>query len=246
MFSTKFLRAIFCFVFFIPVSYVSHAQTNLPDLTLTTEKGINLLSWYCQYDGIKSIAVQRSSDSIFNYATIGYVKNLAKGNQGYIDGHPVPGNNFYRLYIVFSSDITWMSNRVRIFIDSAMLMQKTVLPPNDSLQKMVKDVVKDSNVVKPTPPDPSKINTFTYVRSQFVFTNPFTGHINIELPETFNIQDSYRLKFFDSKSHKIMDIPHLSEREIILDKRNFQKKGMFKFELYKNGSLLESGYVTIY
>lgn len=227
-------------------SQFTKAQTVLPDFTLTSEKGINLLSWVCQYDGIKSIAVQRSADSIFNYATIGYVKNIAKGSQGYIDGHPLPGMNYYRLYIVFSSDITWTSNRGRIFIDSAALLQKTVLPPNDSLQKMVTKVVTDDPNIIIAPPDPSNMNTYTYVRSQFVFTNPFTGHINIELPENFNNNDMYSLKFFDSKDKKTVEIPRISEREVVLDKRNFQRKGIYKFELYKNEKLVEKGHITIY
>lgn len=227
-------------------SQSTKAQTVLPDFTLTSEKGINLLSWVCQYDGIKSIAVQRSADSIFNYATIGYVKNIAKGSQGYIDGHPLPGMNYYRLYIVFSSDITWTSNRGKIFIDSAALLQKTVLPPNDSLQKMVTKVVTDDPNIIIAPPDPSNMNTYTYVRSQFVFTNPFTGHINIELPENFNSNEMYSLKFFDSKDKKTVEIPRISEREVVLDKRNFQRKGIYKFELYKNEKLVEKGHITIY
>src|ERR1043165_1812618 len=82
----------------------SVAQPLLPDMVGTTQKGVNILSWTSQYDGLKSIAVQRSADSTYNYVSIGYVKNLKKGPQAFIDGHPVPGKNWYRLYIVFNSD----------------------------------------------------------------------------------------------------------------------------------------------
>ena len=67
-----------------------------------TDKGINILSWTCQYNGIKSIAVQRSTDSVYNYATVGYVKKLKKGPQAYIDEHPDPAEKTgidYTLYL---------------------------------------------------------------------------------------------------------------------------------------------------
>src|SRR3569832_952559 len=103
----------FCLLGFL-LSFIvttSFAQPVLPDIFGVTQKGVNILSWVSQYDGVKSSAVQRSSDSVYNFATIGYVKNLKKGNQGFIDGHPTPGTNWYRLYIVFSTDLTWYSNR---------------------------------------------------------------------------------------------------------------------------------------
>lgn len=220
----------------------SFAQATLPDMQILTQKGVNILSWVCQYDGIKSIAVQRSSDSVFNFATIGYVKNTKKGTQGYIDGHPLPGNNFYRLYIAFNSDLTWYSNRVKIKIDSAQLMQKAVLPPNDSLQNMLGNIITNDGKTE----DLSGVVTYSYVRSQYVFTNPFTGHINIELPDDAKVQDVFSLRFFDAKNTPVLDVPKVAEHSVILDKRNFQRKGLYKFELLKNNKVVETGYVTIY
>lgn len=222
--------------------FSSKAQTTLPDLQATTQKGINVLSWMCQYDGIKSIAVQRSNDSIYNFTTIGYVKETKKGTQGYVDGHPLPGNNFYRLYIAFNSDLTWYSNRIKIHIDSSQLMQKAVLPPNDSLQKMLGTIITNDGSSINT----SAITSYTYTRSQYVFTNPFTGHINIELPDDMDAKDVYSLKFFNQQNAKVFEVPKVSEQSVILDKRNFQRKGLYKFELLKNSKLIESGFVTIY
>ena len=117
----------------------------LPDMIGATDKGINVLSWNCQYDGLKFIAVQRSADSVFNYVTIGYVKNTKQGPQAYIDGHPLPGDNWYRLNIGFSSDLTWNSNRLKIHIDSATLLAKGVVPPNDSLQRYASGIKIEAN-----------------------------------------------------------------------------------------------------
>jgi hypothetical protein len=216
------------------------AQPMLPDMQALTQKGINILSWTNQYDGLKSIAVERSADSIYNFTTIGYVKDLKKGPQAFIDGHPNPGVNWYRLNIVFSSDLNWYSNRVKIFVDSAQLLQQRVLPPNDSLQKMVNSLTLNNSS------DPSEINAFTYIRSQYVFTNPFTGHVNVELPENADKKATYSLKFFNGNNTEVLHVPKISEHTIIIDKRNFQKKGLYKFELRKNKELLETGYITIY
>ena len=202
----------------------SLCQPPLPDLQAVSSKGVNVISWLSTFDGIKSIAVQRSNDSVYNYSTIGYVKDLKKGVQAFIDGHPNPGVNWYRLYIVFSSDLTWFSNRAKLVVDSADIMSKRVLPPNDSLQKMV-----------------------TTIRSQYVFTNPFTGHVNVELPDTADRKNVYSLTFFDQKDNQVLEVPKVAEQSIIIDKRNFQRKGIYKFELRKdNVTLIEKGYITIY
>lgn len=255
-----FRKLSFKFLLLAGFSLGASAQTQLPDILGASENGISLLSWNCQYDGVKSIAVQRSSDSVFNFVSIGYVKNLKKGAQAYIDGHPMPGNNWYRLYIVFNSDLTWYSNRYKLVVDSAAIMNRSVLPPNDSLQKLANNIKVDIgtttavttadslraivNKLKIAIPDPEEVNPFTYVRSQFVFTNPFTGHVNMELPDIKKYH--YSIRFFDQNNRQILDVERITESPIIIDKRNFQKKGLFKFELMKGKDKLETGYITIY
>ncbi|PZF73542.1 hypothetical protein DN068_07395 [Taibaiella soli] len=273
------------------------AQPLMPDMIGITQGGMNVITWTCQYDGIKSIAMQRSQDSSHNFATIGYVKDLKKGPQAFIDGHPNPGKNWYRLYIVFSSDLTWYSNNLKLMVDSAQLLHQKVLPPNDSLQRYASKVrtsgdftagdvsttvttasgmtatmaaapsgtttpagtttgATATNPASPTKPKSTapviKVPTIggdavdpsVYIKSQYVFTNPFTGHVNIEIPEAK--KHMYSISFFDQKDRRIFEIPRISEPSIIVDKRNFQKKGLYKFELLKDKEKLETGYITIY
>lgn len=235
----------------------TQAQPLLPDLVGVTQKGVNILAWTAQYDGLKSIAVQRSSDSVYNFTTIGYVKNLKKGPQGFIDGHPTPGNNWYRLYIAFSSDLTWYSNRFKLRVDSTDIANKGVLPPNDSLQKSVKSAAAalanirlDSSgatigkIPEAALPDAASVAIETYIRSQYVFTNPFTGHVNIEVPNARTT--AYSIRFYDAGERAVLDISRVPESPVVIDKRNFQKKGLYRFELYRDRAKWESGYVTIY
>lgn len=284
----------FIFLLFLVSTLYSQAQPVLPDVAGATDRGLNIISWTCQYDGIKSIAVQRSGDSIYNYTTIGFVKNLKKGMQGYVDGHPNPGKNFYRLYIVFNSELTWYSNRIKIKVDSADLMNKRVLPPNDSLQKLVatmkfenaiETTVKpgtgkmetignlnthpgidtrnnDTTIISPalntvavsipktTPkitldiPEPTEEDGFSYIQSQYIFTNPFTGHVNIEIPDCK--KHFYNIVFLNNNDKKVLEIYKVMESKIILDKRNFRKKGIYKFELRRNMKMFETGHITIF
>lgn len=273
---------------FTLLSFTTLAQPILPDIAGASEKGINVLSWTCQYDGIKSIAVQRSADSVYNYSTVGYVKNLKKGLQAFIDGHPAPGKNWYRLYIVFNSDLTWYSNRLNLVVDSADIRNKRVLPPNDSLQKLAANIKIEARpvtserpvtstsatgtttsgtttttttttstsapastspavaprIVLTIPDDGSEIEGVSYIKSQHVFTNPFTGHVNLEL-EDYN-RHHYSVNFYNDKEKRVLEIPRVTEPQIIIDKRNFQRKGIYKFELRQDRKVLETGYITIY
>jgi hypothetical protein len=318
--------AVFLFILVDFVFKVS-AQPTLPDIAGALEKGVIILTWDCQYDGIKSIAVQRSSDSVHNFKTVGYVQQLKKGVQVFVDGHPGLGKNWYELFIVFNSGLTWNSNRIKIFVDSATLInQQVVLPPNDSLQKLVvareatdkpikskktgivviidssatkkqdettidissitgghdvfKPVTKDSGTTffpeafksnttlvnnttsgnittssagsdKPVKhisisinTDPSELNPYVYIKSRFIFTNPLTGHVNMELPQIK--EHRYSVKFFDNNNHVIVDIPRIMASPLIIDKRNFQNKGIYKFELRRDESQFDVGYITIY
>lgn len=260
------------------------AQTEppvLPDIIAATDKGVNVISWTCQYDGIKSIAVQRSQDSVFNFKTIGYVKNTRKGRQAFIDGHPDAGDNWYRLYIAFSSDLTWYSNTIKIFIDSTTLLEKGVIPPNDSLQQYASNVeisrediiassmqttaatnnaiatnrptINNRNVEANTAPKlnlnipkTEDVNQMTYIKSRHVFTNPFTGHITLELPQ--DTRQTFSIQFFKqgAPGTPVLDVPRLRETNVVIDKRNFQGKGVYKFILKQGGQLIEEGHISIY
>ncbi|XZF14054.1 hypothetical protein ACTHGU_19930 [Chitinophagaceae bacterium MMS25-I14] len=264
-------------LFLILFAFSSQAQPLMPDMIGVTQGGMNILTWTSQYDGIKSIAMQRSQDSIHNFATVGYVKDLKKGPQAFIDGHPIPGKNWYRLYIVFNSDLTWYSNTYKLFVDSAQLLQHKSIPPNDSLQKYANKVKTVGEIIPNTPiitPGTTTNNTtggttttansgnkpaapvikvpdigtvadpYTYIKSQYVFTNPFTGHVNIEIPEAR--KHFYSIRFFDQKNKQVLEVPQIREPAVIIDKRNFQHKGLYKFELTKDKEKLETGYITIY
>lgn len=225
----------FISLFFISV--VTYAQPDLPAIGAISDKGINVLSWNNPYEqGLQSIAVQRSADSNLNFVTIGYVPNLKKGVQNFVDAHPMPGNNWYRLIIMFSSDMEWKSNLAKLHVDSAAIASRGQLPPSDSLQKLINQM-GDANAV-------SNLNTVSYPKSRYVFTNPFTGNINIEIEDA--LKNTYSIIFYDQQERAILNIPRVGEKTVILDKRNFQRTGMYRFKVFRNKEEFDKGYITVY
>lgn len=275
------------------------AQPMLPGITGAVDKGIVVLSWNSQFNSLKSITVLRSADSIANFSTIGTVRNLDKGLQAFVDGHPAPGNNYYRLVILFRSGLSWRSNLFSVYIDSTLHAQpKKTLPRNDSLQHFtvteeksnaapvgakqtanpdkttgkqqdapVQDITKlkiavnfdnkestpaDLPAVKPEEPkhkivlsfeDP-EANLSLLVKSKLIYTDPVTGHVNMMLPDDVN-KHNYSVKFFDQKNHMLFEVPRVKASRIIIEKRNFQGKGVYKFVLRKDILELERGYVEV-
>lgn len=221
----------------VSIYQTGFAQPDLPAISVVTQGGISVLSWNNPYEaGLKSIAVQRSADSNYNFATLGYVTNLKKGVQSFVDAHPMPGKNWYRLIILFSSDMEWKSNVGKVILDSASIANRKPLPPSDSLQKLISQSGNAAAI--------NSVNTVSYPKSQYVFTNPFTGNINIEIQDA--LKENYSLTFYDQQDREVLRVPRINDKVVILDKRNFQNTGLFKFKLFKNKQEFDKGYVTIY
>ncbi len=299
------------------------AQPLLPDVGAAADKGIVILSWNCQYDGVKSITVLRSTDSEQNYAPVGMVRKIAKGPQAFVDGHAAAGKNYYKLSLLYKTGLNWKTNRVAVVVAPlATETSRFSLPPNDSLQRYIvtenitnaggagriatETLVKagkgrlapsDQSAVVPsstvgrvyeTPPhqapapkqkvsisfnvddtkterpaqpasgalqDPTKRKvTITYedpmehpvdlVKSRYVNTDPASGHILMTLPDDIN-EHHYSIKFYNSANRAVIEDPHITAAKIIIDRRNFQRRGVYRFVLRKDVTELESGYVTI-
>lgn len=226
------------------ISIASFAQApTLPDIAGATKDGINILSYNNPYNtGVKSILVQRSNDSVQNFTEIGSVPKLGAGVANFIDPLPQPGYNYYRLSIQFTSGIEFKTNLIGISVDSAAIANRKQLPAGESLQKLVNnseniDSTAVLNKVK-------QVETVAYPKSKYVFTNPFSGHINIELIDA--LTQKYDIIFYSLDNKEVLKIKRLSDPNIILDKRNFKKTGVYKFVLNKNTSEFDKGFITIY
>ena len=78
---------------------------------------------------MKQIGVQRSQDSLFNYATIGQASNPDKKVNSYVDSRPTPGKIFYRLFVLLSNNSYFFTVPTSLTLEPATLAGPTPTTP---------------------------------------------------------------------------------------------------------------------
>lgn len=227
------------FLFFSTCIYSAsiHAQITLPDFDIEKVQGTVILNWINPYtSGVKSVEIQRATEEAGPFELIGKIEHLLNPEQTFMDAHPQLGNNFYRVRVVFKSNLEWLSNTLSSAADSLDKQSVRMLPSTDSLQTAL-------NQLNGSKEDAKQIIKNTYPISKWVFTNPFTGNINIEIPEAH--RHRYSLTFYSLNNVKVLEIERIRENTLILDKRNFQNMGVYKFVIKKDNQNFEEGYITI-
>jgi hypothetical protein len=187
----------------------------------------------------------------------------------------MPGNNWYELNIEFYSSLKWVSKVLNLYIDSTdlTLIKDSFNNKHVQLKTQKDKPVKAEQKTKPffaAIPDSSKkasaiidttakkkplANHFhlrpdttvsdaaNYFKSKYITTDLETGHVYIELPEVKKYH--YAIKFYDQQNKMVVDIPRLNASPVLLDKRNFQKKGLYHFSIRKDNKNFDQGYVII-
>ena len=229
----KFIR-IFFLLIALPTFLLAQVP-DLPSMKLVTESAQNKLSWNCQYEGVKSIAIQRSSDSVKNFVTIGIINNPKKGIHSYTDERPMIGKNNYRLYILFSGDVEWFSNNYIMSLDSATIAK--------SHQGVIPSGYTNANTNYENG-NAGIATDFYYTPSSQIYTNPYTGHISINLKDA--LSKKYSIKFFDPKKNEVLRVSRVTKPTLILDRNNFNSPGTYNFQLFEGSVVVETGYITIY
>ena len=106
-------------------------------------------------------------------------------------------------------------------------------------------MVTDSvTTVMQAPPPPEKPKPFTFVPSTKIFTNPYTGHITIQLEDYNN--HHYSIRFLDPNKKEVLRVSRVSKPLLVLDKNNFNSRGIYGFQLLDAGRVIDSGYVSVY
>jgi hypothetical protein len=227
------LLAIILFSSFFANAQVSEAiqVPQLPAMQIVTDETINILSWNSQYHGIKSIAIQRFSDSLNNFVTIGLVTKPKIGLHSYTDIQPLVGVNSYRLLILFAGDVEWFSNTYQ------------VITKNQDMGNSITEPIRP-NKTTPASTPPTKPAEFVYTPSARIYTNATTKHIQINLEDA--LSKKYSIRFFDPSKNEILRISRVIKTKLILDKNNFNSKGTYSFQLFDGSILIETGYITVY
>jgi hypothetical protein len=213
----------FLFIFFLFLSQHIRAQDTLPDFSVILNKDRKAeLNWYNDYGVVRQITIQRSADSLKNFASITSMPNPLLKRDSYLDTKTKPGLNFYRLGILLPEGKFVYTASKRAVYD----LKKD--KPNSVNGNKNKDTVK-KETGKPEKPKP-------FVPSDFIFTDK-KSNVLIVLPDVEN--KNYSIRFYDKNNVLVLTIPRLKENNLILEKYNFMHSGWFSFEIYENGVLFE-------
>ncbi len=208
----------------------------LPAIKIETKNGQNHLSWVSEYNGLKSVQVLRSTDSILSFKSIGNIARPRKGVQKFVDKNPKLGKNYYKVRVLFTSELEWFSNTYKVILDSATI----------AASRMRSLATGSTKATDPNEGTSDKGNStdFYYEPSTQVYTNPYTGHVNISLNDAG--RKRYSLKFYNPEKEEVLYVSRIRKTHVVLDKYNFNARGTYFFKLFENDEVKETGYVTIY
>jgi hypothetical protein len=196
----------------------------LPDFVALIKTGKIQLEWLSGFPNVKQIGIQRSLDSVLNFNTIAYASYPTQTRNIYQDTKPLPGTNYYRLFILFNNGRYMYSHTVLALPDSTILATKK-LEMED-----VKELMKDTKEAEKAP------ERIVWHPSNTVYTTA-DGNVNINLPDA--AQKNYSVKFFEASGGFLFEIDKVKEPFLILEKAIFLHSGWFNFELYEDGKLKE-------
>ncbi len=229
-------------------AFGSAGQPQLPGISCATGAGRVDIAWQCQYDGVKQIIVNRSFDSLGRFDRVGRLVAPEKGVQHYLDTDIRSGSRYYKLAIEFNSGLVWQSNVCRMYVDTLCGKQactNEAVKVNDTVRQIVNNQLNAyslKRIVLPRPVD--NITEPLFVNPIHVGVQKNTGHVFVKLSPTVN-SERYSVDFYDMKGFTLLSIADLRVDYVLIEKRNFQHRGAYKFVLKREGSELESGYITV-
>ncbi|HVI49162.1 MAG TPA: hypothetical protein VM802_30120 [Chitinophaga sp.] len=224
-------RISFVIGFFILTALASKAQEQgymppvLPAFSASIKTGKIQLDWISGFTEVKEIGVQRSLDSVLNFNTIGYASYPTQTRNAYLDNKPLPGNNYYRLFILFKNG-RFMYTKVMLALPDSTIRADQKLEYTD-----IKDASKALRGK-----EEENVEKVAWHPSNFIYTTA-DGNINIKVPDA--LQKKYAVKFYESNGTFLFDIEHLKGPFLILEKAIFMHAGWFNFELFEEGKLKE-------
>ncbi len=208
--------AFILFLFFF-LHKVSFAQDTLPNISVTQLSNKVLISWTNPYTSLTTINIQRSYDSLKNFTTIGSVLNVKAKTNGFVDAKEFIPSQYYRLFISFEGGTYIFTQSHRPGIDTLK-----AIPGIEEIEQ---------------PP----VQTW-FIPSKLVYTGK-QNNVIISLPDAE--KKKYSIKFFEDDGTPLFELKKIAEPYLILDKVNFIHAGLFNFEIYSEGVLVEKHKIFI-
>jgi hypothetical protein len=205
------------------ISLASQAQDTLPRFTVKNAgKNRFIIGWVNNYPLVKQIGIQRSHDSLKNFKTILSVTDPNAKENGFADTKAPNDHMYYRLFIVL--------DKGEYFYTASQTPDTTTYSrqKNTLIGRIEDSVYANFKPINPRRPD--------FIPSFYIYTNK-DGYVYINLPDAD--KRKYQVRFFEEDDSFLFEIRDIPETGLTLDKANFIHSGWFKFELYKDGQLVE-------
>lgn len=209
-------KYLFLFLLFFSSYHIVFGQDTLPHISVTQLGNKVLVSWNNPFNNVTGINIQRSSDSSRNFTTIGSVLNVSAKSNGFVDTKEfIPNEQYYRVFVTMQGGNYFFSPAMQPVPDTVSMPAEVTI-------------------------NQAPVKTW-FVPSRYVYTGR-DNNVVLSLPSEKN---KYSVKFFESNGDLLFEIKNLPENYLILDKVNFGHSGLFGFELFENGNLLERHKVYI-
>ena len=193
-----------------------NAQDTLPKVTVVNQNGNVIISWKNTYGGkISNINIQRSTDSLKRFVTIGTVLIPMNKENGYVDTKAPLGRIFYRVFVAFEGGDYVFSKSYKPVVDTSLVLLELPIDRKEPLKTNV-----------PT----------GFVPSKFVYTGR-DNNVILNLPDAD--KRKFSIHFFDEHDKPLFEVDNIKESFLILEKVNFLHSGWFKYRLFDNLVLLE-------
>jgi len=217
------MRTFIIFLILLMGRNTLFAQDILPRLTVVNISNHILISWTNPYFNLTTINIQRSFDSTKNFKTIGTILDVKNKKNGYADNKPPYNKMFYRVFLSFEG--------------GTYLFTKSYRPAIDTLKGLAFE-----NILSNEKNAPQTVVLPWFVPSTRVYTGA-DGNVIIYLPDAE--KKKYTLKFFEENGASLFEINKITEPYLTLEKVNFYHSGIFNFELFDEGILIEKDKVYI-
>lgn len=213
------MQKIILSFFLIHICYFAIAQDTLPNFSAIKKKdGTAFLTWVNDYGIVKQITIQRSTDSLRRFASIGTFPNAMAKKGMFIDAKTKLVDHYYRIFIQLPEGNYFYTpaQKVKRFddISNTIIIDSSIINQDTSLKN------------KP----------IVFVPSDYIFTDK-KGNVIITLPNAET--RFYKVVFLDANNKPFLTIPRVKESNLIMEKYNFYKSGWYYFEIYLEGKLME-------
>jgi len=227
-------------VFSVKAQTQSNTPPVLPDFSALIKTGKISLEFISGFRDVKFIGVQRSLDSVLNFSTIGLVNNPNDFRNSYNDVKPLPGSNYYRLFIQFNNG-RYLHSKIVLAVPDSTIDATKKLQLSDVKEAIA--AAKEAGINTGTNPTTTtakekvaKEEKIVWHPSNYIYTTA-DGNVNIKLPDA--AEKRYSVKFFETDGSFLFEIPQIKEPFLILEKAIFLHAGWFNFEIYQEGKAYE-------